>query len=363
MSTLSLQTGYALPAEAVHRLEALVAAIERNPGRMVDPIELAALQERVDMRPAFAALPETLSEDDFVGVLKLALLTECATDSYAAVIEERADRYGAGWLGRFTRDTWVPDERTHHTPYRTMLERAGLSGDELDREIAETQGRTYVHHSGDTPIHITAFGMVQEYLTDHWHGRIARLMRESSPEAAAMANQIKRRETIHTIWYRDMTALQLEANPALLRHVAEAIGHFQMPGAVLLPRLQASVPRWMPALGTDFDRLTSDLLRHVHAVAGDTATAARLLLAIGEERGMRVGPLPAALVRRAFDRLGGPGYGLLGEAVLQSAGLGYLFASEQRVGGRRSERARVARMRALVRDWLAGQIDIRLEAA
>lgn len=360
---MTLQTGYELPAAAVRRLESLVSAIERNPGRMVDPVELAALQERVDMRPAFAALPETLSEDDFVGVLKLALLTECATDSYAAVIEDRASRYQAGWLGRFTRDTWVPDERMHHAPYRTMLERAGIAAEELDREIEETQTRTYIHHSGDTPIHITAFGMVQEYLTDHWHGRIAQLLRQSSPEAAAMANQIKRRETIHTIWYRDMTALQLEANPRLMRHVAEAVAHFRMPGSVLVPELEAQVPRWLPALGTDFDRLTSELIRHIHAVAGDTASAARLLLTIAEERGLKVGPLPAGLVSRALNRLGGPGYGLLGEAVLQRVGLGYLFEAEQRAGGPHSERARVGRVRTLLRNWLADQIDIELEPA
>lgn len=358
---MPLHTNYVMPAAASRRLETLVEGIERNPGRMVDPVELAALQERVDMRPAFAALPAALSEEDFVGVLKLALLTECATDSYAAVIEDRADRYGAGWLGRFTRDTWVPDERTHHAPYRTMLERAGLSADELDREIEETQGRTYVHHSGDTPIHITAFGMLQEYLTDHWHGRIAQLMRQSSPEAAAMANQIKRRETIHTIWYRDMTALQLEANPELMTHVAEAVAHFHMPGAVLLPDLEAEVPRWLPALGTDFEQLTSDLVRHIHAMAGDTAGTGRLLLTIAEQRGMRIGPLPASLVRRAMHSLGGPGYGLLGEAVLQRVGLGYLFQAEQRAGGPRSEGVRVARIRGLVRDWLAGQLDIRLD--
>jgi hypothetical protein len=315
------------------------------------------------MRPAFASLPASLSDDDFVGVLKLALLTECATDSYAAVIEDRASRYDAGWLGRFTRDVWVPDERTHHAPYRTMLLRSGFTERELDAEIAETQAKTYVHHSGDTPIHITAFGMVQEYLTDHWHGRIAALLRQSSPEAAAMANQIKRRETIHTIWYRDMTALQLEANPALLPNVAEAVAHFHMPGTVLVPDLEAQVPRWLPALGTDFERLTRDLIRHLHALAGDTERSARLLLAIAEERGMRAGPLPASLVRRVFDRLGGPGYGLLGEALLVRVGLGRLYAAEGRGAHPASMRARGSRLRGLLRGWLARQIDVRLEAA
>ena len=31
-----------------------------------------------------------MSDDDFVGILKLALLTECATDTYAREISNRA---------------------------------------------------------------------------------------------------------------------------------------------------------------------------------------------------------------------------------------------------------------------------------
>lgn len=78
---------------------------------------------------------------------------------------------------------------------------------------------------------------------------------------------------------------------------------------------------------------------------------------------MRAGPLPAALVRRVFDRLGGPGYGLLGEALLVRVGLGSLYETERRGAHPRSPRARGSRLRGLVRDWLARQIDVRLEAA
>jgi hypothetical protein len=68
--------------------------------------------------------------------------------------------------------------------------------------------------------------MVQEYLTDNWHGLIASLLKEASPQAAYMATRIKRRETLHTAWYRDMTALQIEANPTYVTYVAEEVARF-----------------------------------------------------------------------------------------------------------------------------------------
>ena len=85
-----------------------------------------------------------------------------------------------------------------------MFLNLGFSDAELDREIRETRERQYIHGSGDTPVHITTFGMIQEYLTDNWHGLIAGLMKNSAPEAAYIANRIKQRETLHTVWYRDM---------------------------------------------------------------------------------------------------------------------------------------------------------------
>ena len=360
MSAAELTATYRLPGDAAGRLDELVAGIERNPGKMVEPAEIAELQELVDLRRVSAALPPGLSEDDFVGILRLALLTECATDTYAAAISGRARRYGAGWLATFTERVWAPDEHTHHLPYRGMLLDLGFSADDLDRDIADAQERRLEHRSGDTPAHLTTYAMIQEYVTDRWHGLIAGLLRQRAPEAATMAHWIKRRETLHTIWYRDMTALQLEANPALLRHIAEAAAHFHMPGKSIAPELETHVPRWLALMGADVEQAARDLSRHLYDVVRDTRTAGELLVSIAAEKRIAIGPLPAPAVRAALNRLGGPGYGLLGEALLERVGLGYLFAPRQ-AGGTHEPLS--GRLRGMLRTWIGGQIDLSLAGA
>ena len=68
-----------------------------------------------------------------------------------------------------------------------MLMRLGFAESDLNRQIRETQEKEFVHFGGDTPVHVTTFGMVQEYLTDHWHGLVARLLQQSAPQAGYMA--------------------------------------------------------------------------------------------------------------------------------------------------------------------------------
>lgn len=338
------------------RLGALVESIAANPGAMVQHHEIDRLAGDPSIRDTLRRLPAGMSEQDFVGVLKLALLTESATDTYAATFYDRARRYDAPWLRQFIADVWVPDERLHHTPYHQMLTALGVDPRDIDDEVAGTQQRLLEYRSGDTPAHLTAYGMVQEYITDHWHGLIGRLLRPAAPNAAHLANRVKQRETLHTIWYRDMTALQVEANPSLLRHVAEAAGNFEMPGKSLVPDLEPHVPRWLPLLGADFDQMARDLTRLLYRVAGDTRAAGRLVVQIAAERGTRVGPLPPGAIRAALDRLGGPGYGLVGEALLDKVGLGYLYRDGRATSARRPSLR--GRLRAMMRKWLASQIEV-----
>ena len=140
-----------------------------------------------------------------------------------------------------------------------------------------------------------------------------------------MANRIKRRETLHTMWYRDMTAIQVEANPRWVAHVADEVARFRMPGNSLVPELQSQSPRWLPLLGADFERIVRDLLRLLHETLGNARLTGEFVMTLAAEKKMWLGPLQARHVSAALNRLGGPGYGLLGEAVLERGGLGYLF--------------------------------------
>ena len=106
---------YRVPSSSQQALDTLVDNIEAFPGDLIRPGEFDELLCSLNMRVVLANLPEGVSEDDFVGILKLALLTECATESYADVISSIGDEFGASWLSRFTRRVWAPDEITHHT--------------------------------------------------------------------------------------------------------------------------------------------------------------------------------------------------------------------------------------------------------
>ena len=133
--------------------------------------------------------------------------------------------------------------------------------------------------------------------------------------------------------------------------------HFQMPGQVLLPDLQDRVPGWMPKMGADFDRMTRDMIRLIHeSLGGSVRASGEMLLAIASEKGMRLGPLDPGLVRTALGRLGGPGFGLVGEAMLLKAGLGHLYTDplEQAAPTHR----RVERVRSVLRNWIADRLEI-----
>ena len=359
---MTLHSSYHVSPGTASSLESLVDRIERAPGDMIDVREFAQRQEALDLERLATTLPAGLSMEDLGGILHLALLTECATDSYATAIRERAERFDATWLGRFIDRVWVPDELTHHAPYKYMLMRLGFAEAELDQKVKQTQEKAFVHYGGDTPVHVTTFGMVQEYLTDHWHGLIARLLQQSAPHAAYMAQRIKRRETLHTVWYRDMTALQIEAEPSFVTYVAEELARFRMPGNSLVPELQRKADNWLPLMGADMDRVIKDLLRLLHQVLGTPRLLGRLVVHLAAEKGIRLGPLTSRDVEVAVNGLGGPGYGLVGEAVLEMGGLSYLYGP--RPGATRGMVPMGTRLsgtlRALLRTWLAGQMALRM---
>lgn len=318
----------------------------------------------MDVRAVIKTLPEGLAEEDLANILRLAMLTECAAETFGAAIDERAQRFDAPWLSRFNNRVWLPDELTHLTPYKMILLSLGFSEEELDRQIRHTQQLPFEHRGGDMPVQVTTFGFVQEYLTDNWHGLVARLLKRASPEASYMATRVKRRETLHTMWYRDMTALQLEADPRLLEPMAEALVKFQMPANQVAPDLQGEVSRWLPAMGVDYEKMARDLLRLVHSTLGDARQTGRLLVHLAAENGFKLGPVSASQIRAAVNRLGGPGYGLIGEALLEKLGLSYLF--QPSAGAQDSAMAPyggvVERIRGLLRTWLASKMDFDFKA-
>jgi hypothetical protein len=299
-----------------------------------------------------------MSEADFVGILRLAMLTECATESYATLISAIGRSWEAPWLSRFTERVWAPDEITHHTPYRRMLLKLGFTEAELDRDIREVQEKLYAHTGGRTPVNITTYGMVQEYLTDNYHGLIARMLRKAAPDVAAMVYRVKRRETLHTAWYRDMTAIQVESNPRFVEDMAAEAASFDMPGASLVPELQAQGKRWQVLMDVNVGQVFHDLIRLVHEILGSTRLTGEFVLKLAAEKNIALGPVPARRISQAITRLGGIGHGLIGEAILEKAGLGYAFKrpeGKQDTGYRPYEGVQ-AQIRSLLRSWIRDRI-------
>lgn len=350
---------YSLPSTAGPKLEALVDQIVANPGDLIDLKAMEAASDGIDVKAVVESLPPQVSEEDFVGILKLAMLTECATDSYAAVFQEGAEAYDAPWLTRFNQEVWVPDEYTHATPYQFMLQSLGYSEEELQAEMRDTQDRTYEHCCGITPVELTTYGTVQELLTDNWHGLIARLLKPKAPYAAHCANLVKRRETLHTVWYRDMTAVMVEENPELISLVGKTLTTFQLPGTMLIPQYGGKALGWMQALDMDFTHLAKELIRNFAESAGTIKRSGMLVIEMAVHRNYPIGPFPARFVRAAMNRLGGPGYGLIGEAMLEKVGLAIPTQKGPQDSGYRFYSGIYEKIRAKMRTFIANKIDVR----
>jgi hypothetical protein len=235
----------------------------------------------------------------------------------------------------------------------------GFDEAELDREMAETQEREFEHKGGDTPVHVTTFGMIQEYLTDHYHGLISNLLKPALPQAARMTNRIKQRETLHTIWYRDFTAIQVEANPDFINDVAMQSAFFRLPGNSLVPHLQSQAERWLPLMGADINRIVRELARLLHSTVGTPDRFGKLVVDLADWKGVGFGPLKPHHFDLAMRRFGDWGYGLVGEAILERAGVDYLYKRLEAPGSH----GPVARARAILRTWLAKQIPISMVTA
>jgi hypothetical protein len=250
-------------------------------------------------------------------------------------------------------------------PYKFMLLELGYDEAELDREIMRVQMERYEHCCGKSPVELTTYGVIQEYLTDHWHGLISRLMKPSAPFAAHMANQVKARETLHTLWYRDMTAIQVEEDPEVLGLVADTVLSFKMPGNELVPEYQARALHWMPQLGVDYGRVARELVRNFSHIAGGVRRTGELLIEIAVRRGYAIGPLPPRAAQVVLDRMGSMGYSLLGEAVLDRVGLPIpggrrIIDDDQHSGGESRGNGGISeRVRGTMRRYVGRRIDLR----
>lgn len=339
---------YSLPDN--RRITALVSRIEiEGPPGFIKLDELQKATESINAQAVMESLPEGLTEQDFIGILKLSLLTECATDTYARQFNTSSLTYDQPWLGRFTTNVWTPDEKMHHLPFKSMLMQLGYSEEDLDREIKEAREKDYIHGAGNTPIHLTTFGLIQEYFTKNWYRLTYGILLPGAPKAARSVGRVGGREGLHTVWYRDMTALQIEENPELIPHVAETLLRFQMPGNEIVPELQSRASDWLPRMGADITRIKRDIVELSAKAVNTPDNAGRLIMEIAAQQGRKLGPFKAEHIQAALNRLGNYGYGIIGEGILE--GMGIKGPYENTEGGIGEN------IRGILRTWVAGKFD------
>ncbi len=319
---------YSMTPRGVKRLNKYVADIKNSRIGMnfIDPEQLEVASQSLDVKKLVTTLPEGMTLNDFEGMVELSAYTECATPIYSGEFREGSDASGSSWLRDFNDDIWDPDETGHALPFEIILLQLGHSQASIDARKREVLSRIHQHGKGYTNAHLTGFGMIQEYLTVHWYKQIYDILRPSNPEVADGVDLVKQREGLHTTWYRDMTAIQIEENPRLIRHVAEEAVRFQMPGTELVPDLQAKVDDWMKLMGADLSKIYKDLVRLHKHVSGTVANGGRLMVDIGALTGMPIkGPVDARHLKMVLDHapvVGDYGYALIGAGIMQKFGLG-----------------------------------------
>lgn len=284
------QKGYRVSEETRTKLNNHVYKLKgQKQSRFEGQIDLAESVKNFNRNAVVATLPEGISENDFVRIQLLSYLTEVPTLSYAGIFVESAKRYDAPWLKAFTEDIWTPDELQHGDPFKAVLLGMGYSNEELERQAKETKQKVYEHYSGVTPVHLTMFGLLQEYLTDHWYRLTRPMLKNSSPQNAEEINQVRIRETLHRLWYQQLTAIQIEDNPRqFVPYIGSSLADFKLPGNYLteeLLQLQGSARAWIPKLGGEARDIEKFIVRHTFdALNENTDQLGQAILQYGTEK-------------------------------------------------------------------------------
>jgi len=318
--------------------------------------ELEPYFAKFNSEALLTSLPHGVTEEDARGIFWLSVLTEAATDTYAAEFHRSAIEHGQPWLKRFTTELWTPDEYSHRIPHKEALIHLGVAESEVDIEMKHAQDRAYTHVDGFSPIELTTFGMAQESVTHDWYTAIYNMMKKSNPEAARAFARVGQRENLHKLYYRDMTAAQLEANPGLLPQVVGTLATFVMPAQEIAPKYYAEHDRWVAAIG-DNALIVRNVTMYAAEAAGNPKRAGELVIEMADQKGIKLGPIPPQVVHAAFNVLspvGGFGYGLVGEALLKKIGMEDLYKKRENPSGDKSKD--VGYIRGIITSWIADQM-------
>jgi hypothetical protein len=128
---------------------------------------------------------------------------------------------------------------------------------------------------------------------------------------------------------------------------------------MLIPQYGAQAMPWMQAMSMDFGHLAKELIRNFGESAGTVKRSGMLVVEMAIHRDIPIGPFPARFVKAAANRLGGPGYGILGEAMLEKVGLSIPSQKGPQDSGYRFYSGIYEKIRSKMRTFVANKIDVR----
>ncbi|MCH2318374.1 MAG: hypothetical protein MK369_00620 [SAR202 cluster bacterium] len=266
-----------------------------------------------------------MTADDLIDSFRLSLITESLTDQYSKTFQIGAHMYGAQWLQDYVVGFWEPDEYGHADPFKNVLVDFGINETKLQLEIDEakhTVDYQTKHTSGFHPIALTTYGMIQECITDYWY-ELQRGFFPASSNTAKVISKVKGREALHTVQFRNLTALQLEEDPALLAEIINASASFQMPSNHIpnVFDIERKTQDWIPKMNGSVVELLKRIILNLNVTLDDNGKLGKLLIeyATTSERKF-INHVPNSLVKKALNTFP-VSHGIVGEAMLEQLGL------------------------------------------
>lgn len=266
-----------------------------------------------------------LSSDEVIDSFRLSLITESLTEQYAETYKIVADMHDAQWLNNFVKGFWEPDELGHADPFKNILIDFGINQKDLEIEIGDAKSSIDYqteHSSGFHPIALTTYGMIQECITDYWY-ELQRKFFPTDSNTYKVLSQVKGREALHTVQFRDLTALQLEKDPNLLEHIIHAAVAFEMPSNHIpaVKEIEAKTREWIPQMNGSVSELLRRIINNINLVLNDHSKIGRLILAYASRSEKQFFQfIPNRIVTAAITNIQG-GTSLVGEIVLDQLGL------------------------------------------
>ena len=266
-----------------------------------------------------------MNSEELVQSFRLSLITESLTEEYSKTFRIGAKKYSCAWLHRYVTEFWEPDELGHADPFKNILVDFGLDQTLLEKEIKDARDQTDYflrHSSGFHPISLTTYGMIQECITDYWY-ELQRGFFPGESNTSKVLSLIKGREALHTVQFRDLTAIQIENDPKLIEEVAFAVINFKMPAnhIPIVKGIESKTQGWIPKMNGNTTELITRVIANIQQSLNDKAMLGRIILQYSSREDKKFfEAIPQNTLIYCLSKVKG-GYGLVGELILEQLGL------------------------------------------